>query len=72
MSAVDTAQDIIDLQARIAFQESAIEELTRQLLRQQAVIESLQRDLAGLNARLADLAPASPVDSAPEPPPPHY
>ena len=69
---MDPVQEINELQARIAFQESAIDELTRTLLRQQAAIESLQRDLAELNDRLAELAPSSPVDSGPEPPPPHY
>jgi SlyX protein len=65
-------RELIELQTRVAFQESAIDELTRTLLRQQAAIESLQRDLAELNDRLAELAPSSLGDGSPEPPPPHY
>lgn len=64
---------IEDLQMRIAHQEVAIEALDETVARQDQLIRELRDEIVEIRRRLSALTP-SPlgVDSADEPPPPHY
>jgi len=66
----DPAQ--IDLQARLAFQEDAIDGLNRTIARQDAELAALRRDLEDVRRQLRALAPSPAGHPADEPPPPHY
>lgn len=63
--------ELITLQERLAHQELAIEELTRQSLAQQASIRALAQRIERLEVQLRELAErvGDPVEDAP---PPHY
>jgi len=63
-------QQIDDLQARIAFQDDALQEMTSTLLRQQKELYELRQMLKHLQSQMKTLMPAS--GSGEEAPPPHY
>lgn len=58
------------LEARIAFQDRTIEELSDTIAKQWKVIDALSRKLELLEEHVRSAAPAS--DPRQEPPPPHY
>ena len=68
-----TAEEVEDLQCRLAHQELAIETLSDTVVRQGQMLDELHAELAKIRALLRELRP-SPLDGAPdrEPPPPHY
>lgn len=61
-----------DLEARLAFQEDAIDALNRTVARQSADLTALRRDIEELRRQLRALAPSPAGHPADEPPPPHY
>jgi SlyX protein len=67
----ESERRIVDLQTRIAFQEDAIHELSRTVVRQGNDIEAMRREIETLRGQIRDLAAAG-VAGADEPPPPHY
>ena len=63
--------EIVELQERLAHQEAAIDELTRQSLVQQDTIERLLARVAELERLARDLAERVGQESE-DAPPPHY
>lgn len=63
---------LIELETRIAFQEDAINELSRAAARQRNDIDALRREIDALRRQLRDLAPPASGAAGDEPPPPHY
>lgn len=63
---------IEELETRIAYQEAAIEELTRTTLNQQQTIQGLQAQIDYLKSIVKDLAPSAVAPRSEETPPPHY
>ncbi|HIE53951.1 MAG TPA: SlyX family protein [Chromatiaceae bacterium] len=61
-----------DLQVRIAYQESAIDELTRTLLRGEQRMAELERALQQLQQRVQELERKQPSASSEAEVPPHY
>lgn len=61
---------VIDLEIRLTHQEATLEELNEVLIRQQRVIDTLERQVVSLRDQLrAANAPGTPSE---ETPPPHY
>ena len=65
-------QRVDELEAHVAHQDGAIEDLNDVVLRQWKEIEALREQIVRLNNRLEGLIEAGESDSGPEPPPPHY
>lgn len=65
-------EGIHDLEVRIAHQEAAIDELTRQSLLQRRQIDELIGHVEKLQHQLKDLAEASGQGEIHDSPPPHY
>lgn len=63
---------IVELETRLAFQESTLQDLNGIVARQQQEILALQRDLEALRAQLRTLAPGLVENRSDEPLPPHY
>ena len=63
---------IIDLEARYAHQEAAIDELTQTVLRQQIRIEQITNELEQIKSLLQDLSSSTIASPNEEAPPPHY
>jgi SlyX protein len=65
---------LIDLESRLAFQEDAIESLTRRVLEQQQQMERMVREIGQLTELIQEMASSgSPLGHYPqEGPPPHY
>ena len=63
---------IVELETRLAFQESMLQDLNGVVARQQQEILSLRRDLEAVRAQLRALAPGLVENRRDEPPPPHY
>jgi len=61
-----------DLEARVAFQEDAIEALNVTVARQESELARLRQDIEELRRQLRALAPPAAGAAADEPPPPHY
>lgn len=61
-----------DLEIRIAYQEQAIDEMSRQLFTQTRTIEQLVRRCEQLERRLEGLVESGFESVDNEPPPPHY
>ncbi|RVU19445.1 SlyX family protein [Methylobacterium oryzihabitans] len=59
------------LEARIAHQDSVIEDLNRVVTQQWSAIDALTRHVAALRERLREMA-ERPAGTGEEPPPPHY
>ena len=71
MNDIRTLTERIDtLEARLAFQEDAIETLNKTVTEQWTKIDGLTRQLAALNERLAETETQLP--RAANEPPPHY
>lgn len=64
--------EIIELQTRIAFQDSVLEQLNQVVTQQQTQIERLQRQLDKLGGQVETMQQDHLVRQADEPPPPHY
>ena len=64
-------QVIVDLQERLAHQEAAIDELTRQLLAQDERIAALIRRIDQLETQLRELSEQV-GEAVEDAPPPHY
>jgi len=61
---------ITDLEIRISHQESSIDELTKTLLEQEAIIRKLLHDVAQLNDQIKQVSVMA--HESEEVPPPHY
>lgn len=61
-----------DIETRLAYQEAAIDGLTRANLEQQRAIEALQSQLNQVVKLLRDMTPGVGGPATDEPPPPHY
>jgi len=72
MSSKVSDQLVEDLQVRIAHQDAAIDELTRQSLLQQRQIKELIGHVEKLQKQLKDLAEAGGQGDIIDAPPPHY
>ena len=66
------SDEIEILQTRLAYQESAMQELSDELARQQQQVMELMKDVEQLRREVRAVMPTSIVSPADEPPPPHY
>lgn len=65
-------EDIVDLQTRMAFQDSVIEQLNQVVTDQQQQIDRLERRMEKLLGQVEALQADQLIQQANEPPPPHY
>lgn len=74
VSIEELQQDIIELQAKVAFQEDTIQSLNETIALQDKAIHLLNSKLVRWESRLDEIAYAMDADSPTgvEPPPPHY
>jgi SlyX protein len=63
---------LVDLEARLAFQERALQELNDVVVRQQRDIDRLTKELEALRIQVRSVMPALVAPSSEETPPPHY
>jgi SlyX protein len=63
---------LIELETRVAFQDSTLQQLNDVVVRQQRDLDRLQRELEALRSQVQLLAPALVASRSEEPPPPHY
>jgi SlyX protein len=63
---------LIEIETRLAFQESALQDLGDLVNRQRLELESLRRALVEATADLLTLREGMSSGAANEPPPPHY
>ena len=63
---------IAELEMKLTFQETIIEELNQALIEQQFLIDKMQVQLRYLVNKLKDVQPSNLATQAEEPPPPHY
>ena len=68
----DIVNEIVDLQARIAFQEATIDELNAAVAQHASALDRLRSELAELREMVRELSGPSNVDSSPNERPPHY
>jgi len=66
------AERIEKLETTIAYQEQAIEDLSKTVTEQWAQIAELKRLIGNLGERLREIADNPALAEPPEPPPPHY
>lgn len=66
------AQRLDQLETTVAYQEQAIEDLSRTVTAQWAEIGELKRLIGNLGERVREIADNPALAEAPEPPPPHY
>jgi uncharacterized coiled-coil protein SlyX len=66
------AERLDKLEATIAYQDQAIEDLSKTVTDQWAEIVELKRVIGNLGERLREIADNPALAEAPEPPPPHY
>ena len=66
------AERIEKLETMIAYQEQAIEDLSKTVTGQWAEIVELKRVIGNLGERLREIADNPALSEPPEPPPPHY
>ena len=66
------AERIEKLETTIAYQDQAIEDLSKAVTAQWAEIAELKRMIGNLGERLREIADNPALAEAPEPPPPHY
>jgi SlyX protein len=66
------AERIEKLETTIAYQDQAIEDLSKTVTAQWAEIAELKRMIGDLGERLREIADNPALAEAPEPPPPHY
>ena len=65
-------QRIAELEMKLTFQETIIEELNQALIEQQFLIDKMQVQLRYLVNKLKDVQPSNIATQAEETPPPHY
>ena len=63
---------IDQLETTLAYQEQAIEDLSKTVTAQWAEIAELKRMMGNLGERLREIADNPALAEPPEPPPPHY
>ena len=63
---------IIELETRLAFQDSTLQELNAVVTEQQQQIDELRAQIDRLLERIDDMSQSASVNPADEPPPPHY
>lgn len=63
---------IAELEMKLTFQETIIEELNQALIEQQFLIDKIQVQLRYLVNKLKDVQPSNIATQAEETPPPHY
>lgn len=63
---------IYEVESRLAFQETTLQELNEALTSQQQQLTQMQAVLEKLSERIVELATNIQPDSTVEPPPPHY
>jgi uncharacterized coiled-coil protein SlyX len=66
------AERLDKLEATIAYQDQAIEDLSKTVTDQWTEIAELKRTIGNLGQRLREIADNPALAEAPEPPPPHY
>ena len=66
------AERIEKLETTIAYQEQAIEDLSRTVTEQWTAIAELRRLTGNLGERLREISDNPALAEPPEPPPPHY
>lgn len=66
------AERLERLETTVAYQDQAIEDLSRTVTAQWAEIAELKRLIGNLGERLRDIADNSALTEPPDPPPPHY
>jgi SlyX protein len=66
------AERIDKLETTIAYQDQAIEDLSKTVTSQWNEIAELKRMMGNLGRRLREIADNPALAEAPEPPPPHY
>jgi SlyX protein len=69
---VSEAERIEKLETAVAYQEQAIEDLSRAVTAQWAEIAELKRLIGNLGERMREIADNPALAEPPEPPPPHY
>ncbi len=69
---MELEQRITEVETRLAFQETTLQELNAVLTDQQQQLGSLQDLLKKLHGQLAEVMSRNQPNAAQEPPPPHY
>jgi SlyX protein len=69
---MELEQRINEVETRLAFQETTLQELNEALTSQQQQLSQMQAVLEKLRERIVELASNMQPDAAVEPPPPHY
>jgi SlyX protein len=69
---MELEQRINEVETRLAFQETMLQELNEALTSQQQQLSQMQAVLEKLSERIVELASNMQPDAAIEPPPPHY
>ena len=69
---MNTEDQIIELESRLAFQEHSINELNDIITRQQRQIDTLMASIQILNNKLKELAETGPSTAPVDEKPPHY
>ena len=63
---------IVELETRLAFQDSTLQELNVVLTEQQQQIDGLRDQINQLLQRIDEMSQPTSLNPADEPPPPHY
>lgn len=63
---------LVDLEARLAFQERTLQELNDVVVRQQRDIDRLTKELETLRTQMRSVMPSLVAPQSEETPPPHY
>ena len=66
------AERLERLETTVAYQDQAIEDLSKTVTEQWAQIDELRRLIGNLGERLREIADNPALAEPPEPPPPHY
>lgn len=69
---LDTANDIEELQMKIAFQDDLIEKLNEALIEQQNQIHTLQHQMQHVIKKVKGMSASNLASEDEETPPPHY
>lgn len=69
---LDTANDIEELQMKIAFQDDLIEKLNEALIEQQNQIHTLQHQMQHVIKKVKGMSASDLASEEEEAPPPHY
>lgn len=69
---MELEQRINEVETRLAFQETMLQELNEALTSQQQQLSQMQAVLEKLRERIVELASNMQPDASIEPPPPHY